>query len=85
MNIQLIEGRFELNDSLDLITQMIHIKIRFHENKISTSENEEDVKAREIKIKRLQKNLFELRKILGSPSNGVKLNATINIEPEYSE
>jgi len=79
MIIQLIEGEFKSSDALDLITQMIHIKIKFHENKIGKSELEEDVKAREGKIRRLQKDLFELRNTVGSSSKGVKLNAVINI------
>lgn len=80
MNIQLIEGEFKSNDALDLITQMIHIKIKFHENKIGSNETEEDIKGREAKIKMLQKNLFELRNNIGSTTNGVKINTIINIE-----
>lgn len=80
MNIQLIEGEFKSNDALELITQMIHIKIRFHENKISKSETEEDIKERESKIKSLQKNLFELRNNIGATSKGVKINAIIHID-----
>jgi len=80
MKIQLIEGEFKSSDALELITQMIHIKIKFHESKIGKSEFEEDIKAREGKIKRLQKELFELRNAINSGSKGVKLNAIINIE-----
>ena len=54
MNIQLIEGQFNKKEALELITQMIHIKIKFHENKINNNSNEEDVKYRETKIKNLQ-------------------------------
>ncbi len=79
MNIQLIEGEFKSNDALDLITQMIQIKIKFHENKIGKSETEEDIKGREAKIKRLQNDLFELRNMINSTSKGVKLNTIINI------
>ena len=79
MNIQLIEGEFKSNDALDLITQMIQLKIKFHENKIGKSETEEDIKGREAKIKRLQNDLFELRNMINSTSNGVKLNTIINI------
>ena len=80
MNIQLITGEFSSTEALDLITQMIQVKIKFHENKISKSEMEEDIKGRETKIKRLQNHLFELRNQFGSNSNGVKINALINIE-----
>ncbi len=79
MHIQLLQGEFKSNDAIELITQMINVKIKFHENKISKSELEEDIKAREVKIKRLQKNLFELRNNIGNSSEGVKLNSIIQI------
>lgn len=79
MNIQLIEGNFRSNDALDLITQMIQIKIRYHEGQIGQNDNEEDIKWREAKIKRLQNNLFELRSNIGSTRKGVQLSAVINI------
>ncbi len=79
MNIQLVEGEFKSGDALELITQMIHIKIKFHENKISNSEFEEDIKAREAKIKRLQKDLFDVREHIRAMSNNVHVNASIHI------
>jgi hypothetical protein len=79
MNIQLIEGEFNPSDALDIITQMIHVKIKYHENKISHLSNEEDIKTREAKIKRLQKELFELRNEILSESGTVKLDATIKM------
>jgi len=80
MSIQLIEGRFTPNDALDLITQLIHVKIKYHENKIINNDNEDDIKAREAKIKRLQKELFDFGKQLKSKTDGVKLNALISFE-----
>jgi len=80
MNIQLIEGEFNSNDALELITRMIHVKIKYHESKINTTGNEEDMKRRENKIIKLQKDLFELRNNIGSIAKGVKMNAIINIE-----
>ncbi len=80
MNIQLIEGEFKSSDAFDLINQMIQVKIKFHENKITKSELEEDIKAREAKIKRLQRDLFELRNNISSKTGGIKLNVKINIE-----
>jgi hypothetical protein len=77
MNIQLIEGQFTNKEALDLITQMIHIKIKFHENKINNNSNEEDVKYRETKIKNLQKELFELKYYLDNNGNSVKLEAKV--------
>lgn len=60
-NIQLFDGSFEQQEALDLLTQMVQVKIRYHENKISSLSNEEDIKMRENRIKLLQKELFEAR------------------------
>ncbi len=43
MNIQLIQGEFNSNDALELITQLIHVKIKYHENKINANATEEDI------------------------------------------
>ena len=72
MNIQLIQGQFSTKDAIDIITQMVHIKIKFQENKILHSGNEEDIKMRETRIKKLQKELFEARKFI--EQNGAKIN-----------
>ena len=80
MNIQLIQGAFNSNDAIELISQMVHIKIKYHENKINSDSNEEDIKTREAKIKRLQQELFELRKTIQSKTKSVKVEAIIKIE-----
>ena len=58
MDIQLIKGEFNPNDALELITKMIEVKIKFHESKINTIHQEEDIKIREKKIKNLQSNFW---------------------------
>lgn len=80
MNIQLIEGEFSATEALDLITQMIHVKIKYHENKINTNTSEEGIKARENKIKRLQKELYELRNQINATDKNLKLKASIQID-----
>jgi hypothetical protein len=79
MKIQLIEGHFNAKDAIEIITQMIHVKIKFHENKIDNSNQEEDVKMREKKIHQLQKNLFEVRKEIESKEGKVSINSEILI------
>ena len=79
MNIQLIEGNFSAKDAIDIITQMIHIKIKFHESKISSNSNEEDIKMRENKIKQLQKDLFEARKYIEQKDKAINIKAEIEI------
>jgi hypothetical protein len=80
MIMQLIQGQFSSSDALDLITKMVHTKIKYHESKISGISNEEDIKNREAKIKRLQKDLFEIRKYIESNGNKISIQSTIEIE-----
>jgi hypothetical protein len=80
MKLQLIQGEFNAKDALELITQMIHIKIKYHENKIIPESTEEEIKSRESKIKMLQKELYELRNNLQYKSSNLWLNAVINVE-----
>lgn len=80
MNIQLMQGHFSKSDALDLITELIHVKIRFHENKIKSSSNEEDAKMRETKIKRLQKSLFDFKNQLKGQESLVSIHSLIEIE-----
>ena len=80
MKIQLIEGHFSAKDAIELIAQMIHVKIMFHENKIDNANNEEDVKMREKKIHQLQKSLFEVRKMIETKGEGLNLSAELLVE-----
>ena len=79
MNLQLIQGNFDAKDALEIITQMVSIKIRFHENKITNSENEEDIKYRESKIKKLQNDLYGMRNFLLSNGNNINIEGEINL------
>jgi hypothetical protein len=80
MHIQLIQGEFSTPDALELVTQMVQLKIKYHENKIVTDTSEEDIKYRESKIKRLQKELTELREAMILNNKNVKLEGTIKID-----
>lgn len=80
MKIQLIQGKFSSKDALELITNMIQIKIKYHENKIAGDTSEEDIKLRESKIKRLQKELFELRETVNSGTKNLTIDGIIKIE-----
>ncbi len=80
MNIQLIQGEFSVMDAVDIISQMIQTKIKYHENKIEKLSNEEDIKAREEKIKQLQKEQYKLKKIMLAKSGSIKIDTVIRIE-----
>jgi len=80
ISIQLIQGTFNSKEVVEIITEMIHVKIKYHENKISKSSNEEDMKYRETKIKNLQKELYKIRNDLDSKNGNVTMNALIKIQ-----
>jgi hypothetical protein len=56
MNIKLLNGSFDPADAIRIITSMIEVKIKFHEDKIQNSSLEEDIKMRENRIRLLQKD-----------------------------
>ena len=78
-NIPLIQGQFSRQEALELITKLIAVKIRFHEDKIRDSSQEEDIKMRETRIKQLQKELYELRRSWDQEKGQVSLQAIIEI------
>lgn len=79
MKIQLIKGSFSSSDATELITELIKVKIKFHENKISNTHNEEDIKMRESRIKQLQNDLHEVRKYINGKDANVKLVSEIDM------
>ncbi len=79
MEMQLIQGHFSAHDSIQLITELVHVKIKYHEGKIGSNSSEEDVKMREKRIKTLQKDLFELRQAIQSNSRPVSIDSVLTI------
>ncbi|HAC25512.1 MAG TPA: hypothetical protein DCE81_11395 [Cytophagales bacterium] len=79
MHLHLIQGEFNRADAIELITRMVHVKIKYHESKIMSDSNEEDIKHREARIKSLQKELFELRKFLEASKENVNIDANVTI------
>ena len=78
MDIQLIQGVFSSEDAISLIAKMIQVKIKYYENKIEKESREEDIKAREQKIKKLQGEFYQLRNY--SKVKNLRLEATIKID-----
>jgi cob(I)alamin adenosyltransferase len=79
MNMHLIQGNFNAKDALEIITQMIHVKIKFHESKIGPDSNEEDIKIREAKIKRLQKDLHDIRNFIQDCGGKINIQSEIQV------
>jgi hypothetical protein len=79
MEIDLINGQFSSKEAIDLIGEMIQVKIKYHENKIKDSHNEEDVKMRESKIKTLQNELAKFRAHINTQEGTIFINGTIKL------
>ncbi len=79
MKIHLIQGQFTAKDAIAIITKMIDVKIKFQEEKIKSSDNEEDIKMRETRIKTLQKELYESRKLIEAHGDIVSIESVINL------
>jgi hypothetical protein len=79
MNITILQGHFPASDTMDLLTQFIHVKIKYHERKIEHLDNEEDIKMREKRIQQLQKELHELRTYVEKKGNQFELKGVIEV------
>ncbi len=77
MNIQLIKGSFTAQEAIDIITQMINVKIKFQENKIANSDSEEGIKMREKRIKDLQQDLNDARKFIENHEENISLQSEL--------
>ncbi len=80
MNMQLIEGHFTSAEAIDIITQMVHIKIRFQEGKITPECSEENIKMRERRIQQLQIELGELVRFIHQKSDSIGVIASVEVE-----
>jgi hypothetical protein len=79
MTIQLIQGEFSAAESLELIAEMIRVKINFHESKINKLSSEEDTKRREVKIKELQRDLDFIRAYIEANGDRFSIQAAIKV------
>jgi hypothetical protein len=77
MEINLIQSTFENNEAIEILTQIIHVKIKFHENKMKESSSEEEMKMRENRIIKLQKDLFEIRNFIKAKKGNIDIQAEL--------
>ncbi len=80
MKVNLFEGVYSAQESKELLTQMIHVKIKFNEQKIAENSNEEDIKMREQRIKLLQKELYEARQFIDQQNSSISITGEISIQ-----
>lgn len=79
MDLQLIKGTFQKNEAWDLIQKMIGLKIQYHEDKIHSEMNEEDIKMRETRIKQLQQELAALKRHLDSIEGPISISSNVEV------
>ena len=79
MTIQLIKGQFNAKEAIELITQMIHVKIKFQEAQIDDTSIEEDIKMRENRIKQLQKDLYNARNFIKQQEGKIAIDSEIKL------
>ena len=77
MKISLLKGSFSPKEIEKLITELIQVKIKFHEEKIQSSDEEETMKMRENRIIKLQNDLKELRAFLNNTDSLINVDAEI--------
>lgn len=82
MQLKLIDGQFSSSEALDILSQMVQVKIKFHESKIMEDSNEEDIKYRESRMKRLQEEWSQIRNTLLQEDIRTKLQAEIFVQPK---
>jgi hypothetical protein len=79
MKIELINGSFSREDTVELLTDLISTKIKFHERKISLSDQLEDIQFREKKIKKLSEILKDLRSEIHT-FNKINIIGELNVD-----
>ena len=79
MKFQRINGQFSANETNDVISQLVQVKIKFLENKINSLQHEEDIKSKETKIVSLQNTLSNLRNQINLEKLDVKIKSDIEI------
>lgn len=80
IHIQLLKGSFDAREAIDILNQMVQVKIKFHEKKITSHCSEEEIKMRERRIKQLQDEWKELRATIADKNGIITLNAAVEVE-----
>lgn len=79
MNIELISGTYNSNETLDLVTELVHVKIKYLEKKIESSMSEEEIKVRENRIKNLQREFYDFKQRINQKDGSCKIQSTIQL------
>jgi 3-methyladenine DNA glycosylase/8-oxoguanine DNA glycosylase len=79
MNLQILDGEFKNSEAIDLLSKIVGVKIKFHEEKIDIETNAEDIKMRESRIKQLQNDLAAIKNSLLNSHHKIAMNCNIEI------
>lgn len=79
MHLTLIDGTFSAAEAQELITRLVQVKLRFHEERIRPGSSEEDVHMREQRITRLQQELAAFRQQLPPHDHAIQLHALVEL------
>jgi len=79
MQLNLLNGTFDQREVLDIIAQLMQVQIKFQENKINHSLNEEDIKLLENRIKKLHREWAEMRELIRRNGNSCKFESVLEV------
>lgn len=79
MNLSILNGHFNKHDAIALLTQMVHVKIAYHESSITKTSMIEDIKMHEKRIKQLQNELQDVRNEINLLDGNIGLKGLIEI------
>lgn len=82
--MQLIKGTYSKEDALEIIKQIIQVKIKFHEERIILSDSEEDIKMRERRIKDLHNDLYSFNKAIYAHAGSVNMSSILDLNKSES-
>ena len=77
MKISLLKGSFSPKEIEKIVTELIQVKIKFHEEKIQNSDEEETMKMRENRIIKLQNDLKDVRDFIANSDSFISVDAEI--------
>ncbi len=79
MKFQLIDGLYNTREALELLGDLVRVKMAYLENRIHASLSEEDIKLVENRIKQLQRGWSELQEQVRSSGLSCRLESSIEI------
>lgn len=79
MELQLIDGFYSTTDTIDILSQMVQVKIKYHESKIHPMSNTEDIKYRESRIKKLQEELQKVKEAVAEKGSRTTIKSSVLI------